>query len=162
MSNVWKNYGDVNFTTWGGCLVKPHWTKEELSKLEDGGESIKHCYDVFLLNTEAGENADQLYALLYMVDLTDLDKENLSDILYAIGEEDKVDLSLSELIEKMGAERLAKEAVEILAGGAGTAVSYRNQYPSSWKDGVLSKEELIDWMTSMGAAEFIGDLAEEE
>ena len=29
----WENLGDVNFLAYGGSLVRPHWSKEELEKI---------------------------------------------------------------------------------------------------------------------------------
>ena len=32
-NNKWENLGDVNFLAYGGCLVKNHWTDEELAEV---------------------------------------------------------------------------------------------------------------------------------
>lgn len=52
---MWINLGDVNFLTYGGCMVRPHWSEEELKEHPE----LSTMYDVFYLNTEAGENGVQ-------------------------------------------------------------------------------------------------------
>ena len=51
----WVNMGDINFLAYGGCLVKPHFSEEELKD----HESLENTFDVFYLNTEFGENGDE-------------------------------------------------------------------------------------------------------
>ena len=85
----WINYGDYDFLAFGGCLVRPHYNAEKLKNHPDG----KNTYDVFSLNTEAGEDNNQMSAAIYVVDVPDFECWK-QDILFAIGQEDKSQLSM--------------------------------------------------------------------
>lgn len=155
----WKNLGDINFLAYGGCLVKPHFTKEELLECEDNGENLKYVYDVFYLNTEYGE-ADNLmnYAALCCVDLTDtwIDYNGLMEY---IGEDERVGSSLEDLLKDISPELLAKEVVEYEGVSNCNPVvvknGFVNNYPYSWEDFIISDEDLISWLKELGAEIFI-------
>lgn len=139
MKNKWKNLGDVNFLSYGGCLVRKNWS-DEIAK-----------YQVFSLNTEAGENGDEYSAILCCVDLDDLTAEVVEDILDLNGLEE---LSNMPLFEIMSPEMWAKEIVEC-GTGLYQPTSYRSQYPSSWEDYILTEDELKEWLKALGAEEFV-------
>lgn len=153
----WINCGDINFLAYGGCLVKPHWTKEELASCENGGELLKYTYDVFYLNPEYGENGDQNYAALCCIDLDGL---NFDDMLKTCGLDEKVGKTLKELLEDgISPETLAKEMVEYDGVSNYNPSVCKNgqyiQYPGTWEDFIVSNEDLISWMKDIGAEEFI-------
>lgn len=152
----WKNLGDINFLSYGGCLVKPHWTKEELTSGKDGGELLKYGFDVFYLNPEYGENGDQNYAALCFIDLDGL---NFDDMLYQCGLDEHLGKTLQELLESgFTPEQLAKEMVELDVVNFNPSV-YKNgqyiQYPYNWEDFIVSDEDLKKWLLDIGAKEFI-------
>lgn len=143
---VWVNLGDINFTTYGGSLVSKHWSDEENKKYP----SLSGMYDVFTLNTEAGDNGDQLSAAMMCVDVYDIDQETKKSILQSIGLESKIQEDNDEIMSK---ERWAKELAD--AGYGGQAESFTSQYPSEWKDFIISEEDLKKWMTLLEADEFL-------
>lgn len=91
----WVNMGDINFLAYGGCLVKPHFSEEELKD----HESLENTFDVFYLNTEFGENGDENFAALCYVDLDD-SWLPWADMLKYIGLDEEVGLSVEELVKK--------------------------------------------------------------
>lgn len=103
----WVNMGDINFLAYGGCLVKPHFSEEELKD----HESLENTFDVFYLNTEFGENGDENFAALCYVDLDD-SWLPWADMLKCIGLDEEVGLSVEELVKKHSPMLLAKELVE--------------------------------------------------
>jgi hypothetical protein len=145
----WENLGDVNFLAYGGSLVRPHWSKEELKKYPD----LDSEYDVFNLITEAGDNGDKLSARLFCVDIDDVicDADNKKEILTLIGLEDKVDLPSEQI---MSPENWAMEMVE---DGIMTSdpTTFKTQYPGSWEDTYISMKNLKSWLKSLGAGQFI-------
>lgn len=155
----WKNLGDINFLAYGGCLVKPHFTKEELSDCEDEGDNLKYIYDVFYLNPEYGE-ADNLmnFAALCCVDLQDtwIDYHGL---MTAIGEDWRSDSSLEDLLKDISPELLAKEIVEyegaINCNPTVVKNGFINNYPYYLEDFIVSDEDLISWLKELGAEEYV-------
>ena len=89
----WINYGDYDFLTFGGCLVRPHYNAEKLKKHPE----YQNTYDVFSLNTEAGENGDQMFAAIYVVNVMECEDWK-QDILLAIGQEEKRLLSMEKIM----------------------------------------------------------------
>lgn len=146
----WENLGDVNFLSYGGCLVKHNW--------EEPDESLKYCYTVFYLNPEAGENGDQNYAAQCFIDLTDswLDYDGM---LQSIGCDEFVGMSFEDLIKKIDPMVLAKELIEYHGvANFSPEVQHKEvylQYPSQFEDFIVSDEELTDWLKNIGAEEFI-------
>lgn len=136
----WKNFGDINYIAYGGCLVRKHWDEETLKEHPEWNTE----FDVFQLITEAGDKGNQLAATFHCIDVKDYEKEK-KDILFYIGLEDKVDLPMEEI---MSMEMWAKEIVEY---GDGTQPSsYISDYPESWEDCFLTEEELRDWLEKLG------------
>lgn len=90
----WINMGDINFLAYGGCLVKPHFSEEELKD----HESLENTFDVFYLNTEFGENGDENFAALCYVDLDD-SWLPWADMLKCIGLDEEVGLSVEKLVK---------------------------------------------------------------
>lgn len=142
MTEKWKNYGDIDYLTYGGCMVKPHWAEEELKEHPE----LSTMYDVFYLNTEAGENGNELLAALCTVDISDswINKE---EILYAIGLEEHKNKPIEEILTP---EQYAKEVVEYYGVGNFGAHSYTHNYPVTWDDYILTEKELLQWMNDLG------------
>lgn len=139
---AWLNYGDINFLKYGGCLVRPYCSKKELEEYPN----LASYYDVFSLNTEAGENGDQLSAAVFSVDIEDVvnDPDLKRELLKYIGLESAANLPANKIME---AERWAVEIVE--AGMTDDSRSYTTDYPESWEDYILTKEQLIQWLVSL-------------
>lgn len=150
---MWENFGDVNFLEYGGCLVKEHWTEEELASIKNP-ENMKHCYDVFYLNAECGED---IYAALCCVDLTD-EWLDWNGMFYTTGQEEKIGMSLKDLMEEstISPKFWAKEMVEYMGIQNFCPISFKNaQYPEGYDEFILSKDELIEWLHGLGAEEFV-------
>lgn len=146
----WENLGDINFVAYGGCLVKPHWSDEEVKDYP----SLRNTYDVFYLNPEASDDEDIYSAAMYCVDLDDLTQEQINDMLEVTGYDEYIGKSKEELKELgLSYECLAKEMVE--GGFVDNATTYKAQYPCELEDYLLTTSELYDWLRSIGAEEHI-------
>ncbi len=148
----WENYGDVNFDTYGGCLVRPHWSEDEMKDYPD----LKNQYDVFYLipKTETGE--DYHLASMYCVDTDEFIKSEKKDqLLHFVGLEDLVDKDPYEI---MSPEVWAKEIVE--AHETDPVSTYKAQYPGQNEDFQLTDNQLVDYMNQIEAGEFIEALAD--
>lgn len=150
----WVNMGDINFLAYGGCLVKPHFSEEELKD----HESLENTFDVFYLNTEFGENGDENFAALCYVDLDD-SWLPWADMLKCIGLDEEVGLSVEELVKKHSPMLLAKELVEY-AGVQNFSPEVvkndtYNRYPYSAEDFTVSDADLVKWLRDLGAGEII-------
>ena len=77
----WKNYGDINYLSYGCIQVKDSYTEEEKAKYP----SLKNVYDVFYYNPEL-EDEEKAIAWLGTVDIDDYinDRQKRLDILYLI------------------------------------------------------------------------------
>lgn len=137
----WINYGDYDFLAFGGCLVRPHYNAEKLKKHPDG----KNTYDVFSLNTEAGEDNKQMSAAIYVVDVSDFECWK-QDILFAIGQEDKSQLSMEKI---MPMSQWAKEIVEY--GVAEPPIDYFGTHSNDWENFIISEIDLKKWLHELGA-----------
>lgn len=166
----WVNMGDINFLAYGGCLVKPHFSKEELKD----HESLENTFDVFYLNTEFGENGDENFAALCYVDLDD-SWLPWADVLKYIGLDEEVGLPVEELVKKHNPMLLAKELVEssvIFSPKSYTGVQNFspevvkndtcNRYPYSAEDFTVSDEDLVKWIRDLGAGEIIDEKEEQQ
>ena len=138
----WINYGDYDFLAFGGCLVRPHYNAEKLKKHPDG----KNTYDVFSLNTEAGEDNNQMSAAIYVVDVSDFECWK-QDILLAIGQEDKRLLSMEKI---MPMSQWAKEIVDY-GGIVEPLANYSGTNSDYWDDFIISEEDLKNWLRELGA-----------
>jgi hypothetical protein len=150
MENTWKNLGDINFRAYGGCLVRPHWSEEELKKASNP-EILKRTFDVFYLNPEMDEEGIN-EAALCCIDLDDT-WFHLDDMLQFIGEDARMGESMEQLIGELSPELLAKELVEYEGIGnfnpevrkiIDGEVEYL-RYPSG-EDFLLTDEEVDAWM----------------
>ena len=155
MSNKWTNRGDINFTTYGGCLVRPHWTEDEVKELFKSDEVPNRSleFDVFFLNTEYGESGDELLAALCYVDIGDAWIKWL-DVMTPIGQEDGVteETTVADLLEK-GWEKDAL-AVEVLQAHA---LDNFNPIYLHQDRVTLSYDELNLWLSQLGAEEFANE-----
>lgn len=145
----WHNYGDINFEAYGGCLVRPSFDKETLERYP----SLANCYDLFYCNTEAGDNGDQIFAVLCMVDIKDswIDKKM---VLSCIGLEDMSEKPIEEIMEP---ERWAMEVVNCYGPGNFGGRSYRSEYPGTFEDYLVTQDELHEWLLALGAGNIIGN-----
>ena len=137
----WINYGDYDFLSFGGCLVRPHYNAEKLKKHPE----YQNTYDVFSLNTEAGENGDQMFAAIYVVDVMECEDWK-QDILLAIGQEDKRLLSMEKI---MPMSQWAKEIVDY-GGIAKPLANYSGKDSDNWEDFIISEEDLKNWLRELG------------
>ena len=139
----WINKGDTPFLNGGGCLI---------AKADDPTE-----YDVFWVNTEAGDNGDKISAQLIRFDLALITEEDVADVLFACGYEDECEgLSRDEVIDKLGDLNMVKEAVESLGGkGFIDTQTVNGEEPMSYEDTYLTEDELVEWIKKLGADEFI-------
>lgn len=146
-TETWKNYGDVNFVDYGGCMIKPHWSKQEI----DNHPDLASVYDVFYVNTEIPEMGEGIIAALLTVDIHDswLVK-SVPDVLYAIGEEKRKDKPMDEI---MPGDMWAKEFVDFF--------SFESFSPTYYHDGMLypahiiTTEQLRSWMKDLGMSEYL-------
>jgi hypothetical protein len=151
----WINLGDLNFFAYGGCLVKPHQT-EEGSNIDD---NFKYVYDVFYLNTEAGDSGDKNFAALCVIDLQDSWlEEKYDEMLDFCGYDEYKGKNLNELIDAgISPEVLAKEMVEYLGVGNFSPIVVKEdtilQYPNSYEDFLISDKELNEWLKELDAEE---------
>lgn len=148
----WMNMGDINYSAYGGCLVKPHFDENESI------EGTAYIYDIFYLNPEYGENGDQNFAALCYVDLTD-SWLHWNNMLRACGYDDYIGLSFTELIKKLSPEIMAKEIVEYEGVSNFSPVVVKEdkviQYPADWTDFIVSDSGLKAWLINIGAEEFV-------
>lgn len=155
-NKIWENLGDVNFLAYGGCLVKPHWTEEELAKAKNP-ELLKHTYDVFYLNTEYGDDGNQNFAALCCIDMTD-DFLDWNGMLYCIGEDARIGMKFEDFLNEttISPELLAKEMVEYMGVGEFSPCTFKcPQYPSEADDYIVSDEDLKQWLIDLGAGDII-------
>lgn len=155
----WVNMGDINFLAYGGCLVKPHFSEEELKD----HESLENTFDVFYLDTESGENGDENFAALCYVDLDD-SWLPWADMLKCIGLDKEVGLPVEELVKKHSPMLLAKELVEY-AGVQNFSPEVvkndtYNRYPYSAEDFTVSDADIVKWLHGLGAGEIIDNKEE--
>lgn len=156
MSNkIWENHGDINFLAYGGCMVKNHWTEEELAETEYP-ELLRHTYDVFYLNTEYGDDGDLNFAALCTIDLTD-DFLDWNGMFYYIGQDERIGMTFQDLLDEttISPKLLAKEMVEYMGVDEFSPRTFSCQYPSSPKDYIISDEDLEKWLTDLGAGDLI-------
>lgn len=148
----WENHGDVHFDSYGGCLVRPHWTEDELKE----SPLLKGQFDVFRLIPKEETGEDYNWAAMYFIDVEDFVKsEEKNDLLRFVGLEDLVDKNPYDI---MSPEIWAKEIVE--AGLVDLATTYKTQYPGRPEDYQLTDNQLADYMRQIGAEEFMGYLTD--
>lgn len=157
----WTNMGDINFLAYGGCLVKPHFSEEELKD----HESLENTFDVFYLNTEFGENGDENFAALCYVDLDD-SWLPWADMLKYIGLDEEVGLPVEELVKKHSPMLLAKELVEYTGVQNFSPEVVKddtcNRYPYSAEDFTVSDDDLVKWLHDLGAGKIIDEKEEQQ
>ena len=148
--NVWKNFGDVNFLEYGGCLVRPSYSSEEITK----HPGLKSCFDVLNVDPEAGEEG-QIFAELHSVDVDDCanDPDKRLEVLTAIGLEGYDDDQIKQMLSD---DQFAKEIV--CCGLADYVTHYNQPYgAASGSEGCfITRKDLEDWIRNLGAAECVG------
>lgn len=155
-NNKWENLGDVNFLAYGGCLVKNHWTDEELAEVENP-ELLKHTYDVFYLNPEYGNNGNENFATLCCIDLTD-DFLDWDGMLYCLGQDERIGMKFQDFLNEttISPKLLAKEMVEYMGVEQFSPITFKNsQYPSCAEDYLISDKDLEKWLQDLGAGDLI-------
>ena len=147
---TWKNFGDVNFLEYGGCLVRPSYSTEEIAKYP----RLKSCFDVLNVDPEAGEEG-QIFAELHSVDIDDYanDPDKRLEVLTAIGLEGYGDDQIKQMLPD---DQFAKEIV--CCGLADYATHYNQPYgAASGSEGCfITRKDLEDWIRNLGAAECVG------
>lgn len=147
---AWKNFGDVNFLEYGGCLVRPSYSSEEITK----HPGLKSCFDVLNVDPEAGEEG-QVFAELHSVDVDDYanDPDKRLEVLTAIGLEGYDDDQIKQMLSD---DQFAKE---IVCCGLADYVTHYNQPhgAASGSEGrFITRKDLEDWIRNLGAAECVG------
>lgn len=146
----WENYGDINYLEYGGCLVRNHFSDEELQSIKDP-KTIENTFDVFYLN----KVDDKYIAALYCVDTDDIGIDEINQIAATFGTSDEIKFKTrEEILKDYPLEKLAVEYVETM-GMQLQAVSYHSMYPSTVNDLILTENELIEWMKDLGALDII-------
>lgn len=147
---VWKNFGDVNFLEYGGCLVRPSYSSEEIAKYP----GLKSCFDVLNVDPEVGEEG-QVFAELHSVDVDDYanDPDKRLEVLTAIGLEGYDDDQIKQMLSD---DQFAKEIV--CCGLADYVTHYNQPYgAASGSEGCfITRNDLEDWIRNLGAAECVG------
>lgn len=142
----WKNYGDINFTTFGGCLVRNSFTPEEIKEYPE----LTNYFDVFYLFTpfDIGEGDDVYKAFLYSsVCITDFEHVK-QEVLTLVGEENNPAYRDKKLSECWTPERVAVELVE--SGYADDCRTYWGHILDDEKEGRIGLDELYKWFCTLG------------
>lgn len=129
---MWKNLGDMNFLAFGGGIVKPLY------------QDVFHVLNV---DTESGEEGNEIRAVLCTVDITDgyLSK---NDVLYAVGLEELADKPMQEI---MRPEQWAKEFVNFYSDNTFQPEYYKGKE-------FVTEQELVSWMDELGILKDIPEL----
>lgn len=138
----WQNFGDVNFYEYGGCLVQRAHTAEE----RDAYPTLANMYAVIMYNPEVND-ADEGRVMIGVqtIDLDDIDDELKFDLLYAIGEELRVDEPMFNI---MAPETWAKELAEYR--GYDGAMAPFKMYAWDRNDYLVSKAAAVRFMRNQG------------
>lgn len=147
---AWKNFGDVNFLEYGGCLVRPSYSSEEIAKYP----GLKSCFDVLNVDPEAGEEG-QIFVELHSVDIDDYvkDPDKRLEVLTAIGLEGCDEKQVKQMLPD---DQFAKEIV--CCGLADYVTHYNQPYgAASGSEGCfITRKDLEDWIRDLGAAMCVG------
>ena len=105
----WNNYGDVDFYTYGGCLVR-HSCSEAARKTYP---SLKDMYSVIMYNPELYDDEEGRVLIgVQEIDVSDIDNELKLALLLAIGEEHRADEPMFSIMSPlMWAKELAEYAL---------------------------------------------------
>ena len=147
----WENYGDINYISYGGTLVKPSFSPEEI--LED--PNLKYYYDIFCLDTpfDLGEG-DKVYRARLFSTINICDYEQYKeDLLFAIGQEDKMNIPWLELFDnpKLLAAEIAKcNFIDNAIVYHSQSYYIQNHYKQYEYTGFLTLYELYDWFAILG------------
>ena len=132
----WENYGDVNFLTYGGSLIRPAWTDEELTE----HPSLKNQYEVLMLSRLA-ESETNVFIGLKVVDTDDYEdkREEISE-MYDVWSVDDPLLFAVSCAEYTGLEPSVDTA-------------YRQKMYSTEKDFVIDEADAAEWLRELGVPE---------
>lgn len=153
----WENFGNACFLAYGGCLVRRHFTEEP--------EIHENVFDVFYLSPKYGGNNNVNFVVLCCIDLTAswLPWERM---LKNCKLDEDAEFSFSELVKKYNPMILAKEMV-IYAGFSNFSPSVcknglYNMHPSNVEDFLVSNDDVVKWLHSLGAESIIDEQEELE
>lgn len=153
----WENFGNACFLAYGGCLVRRHFNEEP--------EIHENVFDVFYLSPKYGGNNNVNFVVLCCIDLTAswLPWERM---LKNCKFNKDAEFSFSELVKKYNPMILAKEMV-IYAGFSNFSPSVcknglYNMYPSNVEDFLVSNDDVVKWLHSLGAESIIDEQEELE
>lgn len=153
VATPWKNFGNANYLAYGGCLVRKHFNEEP--------EVQEPVFDVFYLSPNYGGDNNVNFAVLCCIDLTDswLPWEK---IFKCCGFDEDAKLPVAELVKKYDPMLLAKNMV-LYAGFSKFSpsvfkndVTY-NMHPSDIKDFLVSNDDVMKWLHSLGAENIIDE-----
>ena len=141
-TEIWQNFGDVNFYEYGGCLVQRAHTAEE----REAYPTLANMYAVIYYNPEV-DDADEGRVMIGVqtIDLDDIDDGLKRDLLYAIGEESRVD---EPMLDIMAPEMWAKELAEYR--GYNGAMAPFVMYAWDRNDYLVSKAAAVRFMRNQG------------
>lgn len=153
----WKNFGGVYFLSYGGCLVRRHFTEMP--------EAQELVFDVFFLSPNFGINGNTNFAALCCINLTS-SWLPWKKMLEYCGLDEDAKLPVEELVKKHDSMLLAKNMI-LYAGFAKFSPSVcknglYNMHPSDTEDFLVSNDDLMKWLHSLGAGNIIDELNKPE
>ena len=148
----WTNFGDISFSTFGGCLCRPHF----------GGGDVDSSPVVDVLYFDPDNRRGNAMACgLFVIDTDGLSPQTVYDILYAAGLESDMpsidEMSKQSVLEKYGRGFIAKEAVS----SAGLRLDFSNINGDGLCDDELfymTPEQIVSYSMGIGAGEYFDGL----
>ena len=133
----WENYGDVNFLTYGGSLIRPAWDEKVLAD----HPALKNQYEVLILTRNPDDECTVL-AGIKQIDTGDYEdrREEISKIYGLTSDEDDLLFAVS-CAEYIGLEP-----------GLDTACGQRGMY-SSADDFIMDEDGVAEWLKEMEVPE---------
>lgn len=148
--NPWESFGDVNFLTYGGCLVRRCFANKS--------KTHENVFDVFYLSSKFGEKGGNNFAALCCIDLAEswLPWEKM---LKYYGFNENIDLPVAELVKKYDPMFLAKSMVRYVGIASFSPSVFKNgtynTHPRNVEDFTVSNEDVIKWLHTLGAENII-------
>lgn len=158
VATPWKNFGSVNFLAYGGCLVRRHFTEMP--------EAQELVFDMFYLSPKYGGDNNVNFAVLCCIDLT-VSWLPWKKMFTRCGDDKDAGVPVTELVKKYDPMLLAKNMV-LYAGFSNFSPSvcknglYNNMHPSNVEDFLVSNDDVVKWLHSLGAENIIDEQKELE
>lgn len=152
----WKNYGDINFVAYGGCLVRPHFTIEELKNEENAEENRQKNLDVLCLMP--GDEDNIYYGYISNIDFRyDVSQEDLAEMCIICGYDEFAQMPIEEMLENgMTYNKIAVELAQTIDRFR-TGLTYKSRISvaDTMESMQMTYEELCEWLRDVGAEEYI-------